>query len=150
MPATGAGCVSGGVSWMVWLFMSHTVRPFFFVSECLPVFLGALNCDTVARSTASLNSIVLLATLNTWLTPKSGTPPERVLGCPLHSSAVVVAARYDLDMSRDFKIIVGVIALIIIFVIMGSQGLGSFILPMLAMWIMVGLSLGTFVKYPPK
>ena len=27
--------------------------PVFFVSECLPVFLGAFNCDTVARSTAA-------------------------------------------------------------------------------------------------
>ena len=53
MTTTGAGCVSGGVSWMVWLFMSHTVRPFFFVSECLPVFLGFVNCDSVARSTAA-------------------------------------------------------------------------------------------------
>ena len=75
--------------------MSHTVRPFFFVSECLPVFLGAFNCDTVARSTASLNSIVLLATLNTWLTPYSGTLGESGLGCLFRGCVVCSAPRSE-------------------------------------------------------
>ena len=81
--------------------MSHTVRPFFFVSECLPVFLGAFNCDTFARSTASLNLIVLLATLNTRFTPRRGTPSARWLAPSYGVVSRIMSGMGEPTLKRD-------------------------------------------------